>query len=169
MSLVTSDINLVFNSSTITMMHGPINIRFNDYNMRTDIKPVWNILIVNYITNSCIWSTCVIWQRYWLQAAWGWHDSAETFRIVIICEIIVRVLVIAQNTSDFCLWGWMNSEVYKTNVHTLYQLLARNLHAAARIKRREDQLRRTTRDLHTRVAKCTEDDGGIYEYSRIPV
>ena len=26
---ITSDIKLVFNSSTITMMHGPINIRFN--------------------------------------------------------------------------------------------------------------------------------------------
>ena len=30
--------------------------------MRTCIKPMWNILIVNCITNSCIWSTCVTWQ-----------------------------------------------------------------------------------------------------------
>ena len=35
--------------------------------------------------------------------------------------------------------------------------------AAARIKKHEDQLRRTTRDFHTRVAKCTEADGGIFE------
>ena len=32
--------------------------------------------------------------RYWLQAVWGWHDSVETCRSVIICEIIVRLLVI---------------------------------------------------------------------------
>jgi len=30
--------------------------------MRTCIKHMWNILIVNYITNSCIWNTCVTWQ-----------------------------------------------------------------------------------------------------------
>jgi hypothetical protein len=28
----------------------------------TSIKPTWNILIVNCITNSCIWNTCVSWQ-----------------------------------------------------------------------------------------------------------
>jgi hypothetical protein len=36
------------------------------------------------------------------------------------------------------------------------------LDAAARIKKREEQLRRTTRDLRTRVEKCTEVGGGIY-------
>ena len=35
--------------------------------------------------------------RYWLQAPWGWHDSVETCRSVIICEIIVNLLVIVQN------------------------------------------------------------------------
>jgi len=35
------------------------------------------------------------------------------------------------------------------------------LDAAARIEKREDQLGRTTSDLRTRVAKCTEDDAGI--------
>jgi len=43
------------------------------------------------------------------------------------------------------------------------ELLARILDAVACIKKREDQLRRTTRDLRTRVAKCTEVDGGIFE------
>ena len=33
--------------------------------------------------------------------------------------------------------------------------------AAARIEKGEDQLRRTTRDLRTRVATCSEVDGGI--------
>ena len=35
--------------------------------------------------------------RYWLQAAWGWHNSAETCSGVIICEIIVNLLVSLQN------------------------------------------------------------------------
>jgi len=43
------------------------------------------------------------------------------------------------------------------------ELLARTSNAAACIKKREDQLRRTTRDLRTRVAKCTEVDGGVFE------
>jgi hypothetical protein len=58
----------------------------------------------------------------------------------------------------------MKSKVYKRNVYTRDELLARILDAAARIKKREDQLRRTTRDLRTRVAKCTEVDGGIFEH-----
>jgi len=43
------------------------------------------------------------------------------------------------------------------------EVLARILNAAARIKKRGDQPRRTTRDLRTRVAKCAEVDGGIFE------
>jgi hypothetical protein len=41
-------------------------------------------------------------------------------------------------------------------------LLARILHAAARIKKREDQRRRTSRDLRTRFAKCAEVGGEIF-------
>ena len=55
---------------------------------------------------------------------------------------------------DFCLWGWMKSEVYKRKVDTRDELLARILDAAARIKKSEDQLRRTKHDIRTRVAKC---------------
>jgi hypothetical protein len=32
------------------------------YTMRTYIKPIWNTLIKNYITNRCICNTSVIWQ-----------------------------------------------------------------------------------------------------------
>ena len=39
--------------------------------------------------------------KYWLQDPWGRHDSVETCRIVIICEIIVHLLVIAQNNNRF--------------------------------------------------------------------
>jgi hypothetical protein len=58
----------------------------------------------------------------------------------------------------------MKSKVYKRKVDTRDELLARILDAAARIKQREDQLRRTTRDLLTRVTKCIEVDGRIFEH-----
>jgi len=46
----------------------------------------------------------------------------------------------------------MKSEVGKRKVDTADELLARILDAAASIKNREDQLRRTTRDLHTHTS-----------------
>jgi hypothetical protein len=54
----------------------------------------------------------------------------------------------------------MKSEVCKLKVDTRDELLARILGGAACVKKREDQLRRTTRDLRTRVTKCTEVEGG---------
>jgi hypothetical protein len=65
---------------------------------------------------------------------------------------------------DFSSLGLMKSEANKTAVDTQDKLLARILDAAARIKKREHQLRRTTRDLHTRVAECTEVDAGIFKH-----
>ena len=56
-------------------------------------------------------------------------------------------------------WGWMESGIYKIEVATRDEFLARTLDAAARIKKREDQLRIITRYLHTRVAKCLEIGG----------
>ena len=44
--------------------------------------------------------------RYWLQSPWGWHDSVETFRSVIICEIIVHWLVIVQNNTGCMVHIW---------------------------------------------------------------
>ena len=69
-----------------------------------------------------------------------------------------------KNTLDFCSWGWMKSEMYKIEVDTADELLASILDAAASIKKRDDQLRLTTRDLRTRVAKCTEVVGGVCEH-----
>jgi hypothetical protein len=43
------------------------------------------------------------------------------------------------------------------------ELPSRNMDAAASLKKCEDQLRRKTRDLRTRVAKCNDLDGGIFE------
>jgi len=65
---------------------------------------------------------------------------------------------------DFCLWDWMNGEVYKRKMDRPDELLPRNMDAATNITKREDQLRRTTHDLRTRVAKCTEADGGFFEH-----
>ena len=52
---------------------------------------------------------------------------------------------------DFCLSVWMKSRVYKRNVDTPNELLARVLDAAACIKTRENKLRRTTCNLHPEV------------------
>jgi hypothetical protein len=57
----------------------------------------------------------------------------------------------------------MKSEIHRRMVDMQDELLARNLDAAARIKKREDQLRRITRDIRTQVAKRIEVDGGIFE------
>jgi hypothetical protein len=58
----------------------------------------------------------------------------------------------------------MKSEVYKLKVDTRDEMFARILDAAAYIKKVEVDLRRTTRDLRTRAAKCTEVDGGVFEH-----
>jgi hypothetical protein len=65
---------------------------------------------------------------------------------------------------DFCLWGWMKSKVNKRKVGTREEFVACILDAAACIKKHEDQLRRTTLGLSTRVAKCIVAGGGIFEY-----
>jgi hypothetical protein len=57
----------------------------------------------------------------------------------------------------------MKSEIYKSKVDARDELLARTLDAFARIKKREDQVRQMTRALRTRVAKCFEVDGGVFE------
>ena len=65
---------------------------------------------------------------------------------------------------DFCLWGWMKSEVYKEKVNTRDELVARIMNSAALIKtERQDDLRRATRSIAKRVEKCIEVDGGIFE------
>jgi hypothetical protein len=64
---------------------------------------------------------------------------------------------------DFSLWVWLKSESDKRRVDTPDELLAGIFDAAARMRKREDQLRRTTCYLHTRVSKCIEVDSGIFE------
>ena len=64
----------------------------------------------------------------------------------------------------FYLWGRMKREVYKRKLDTSDEFRAYILDAAAHIKKQEDRLRRTKRGLRARAAKCTEDDGGIFEH-----
>jgi hypothetical protein len=58
----------------------------------------------------------------------------------------------------------MKGEVYKLKLDTRDELLARILDAAVRVKKLGNQPRRTTHDLRTRVAKCTEVEGGIFKH-----
>ena len=63
---------------------------------------------------------------------------------------------------DFCLWLLIKSEVYKRKVDTRDELLAWILDAATRIKAKINS------DVQqaicgTRVEKCIEDDGRIFE------
>jgi hypothetical protein len=68
------------------------------------------------------------------------------------------------NSVILCLWAWMMSQVYKRKVDTRDELLARVWDAVPCVVEREDDLRRTTRDLRTQVANCTEADVGIFEH-----
>jgi hypothetical protein len=64
---------------------------------------------------------------------------------------------------DFCLWGWMKSEVYKEKVNTRDDLVVRIMNSAALIKQeRQDDLSRATRTVAKRVEKCIGVDGGIF-------
>ena len=66
---------------------------------------------------------------------------------------------------EFCLWGWMKSEVYKEKVNTRDELIARTMNSAALVKQeRQDDLRRATRTIAKRAEKCIEVDGGIFEH-----
>ena len=72
---------------------------------------------------------------------------------------------LARTPLEFCLWGWMKSEVYKEKVNTRDDLVARIMNSAALTKqKRQDDLRRATRTVAKRVEKCIEVDGGIFEH-----
>jgi len=77
----------------------------------------------------------------------------------------IQLFEVGAYRSDFCLWGWMKSEVYKENVNTRNELVARVMNSAAIIKQeRQDDPRRATRTNVKRVEKCFEVDGGIFEH-----
>jgi hypothetical protein len=57
----------------------------------------------------------------------------------------------------------MKSEVYKRKVDKWDERLDRIMDAVSLIKGHQDELRRPTRHVLTRVAKCIDVDGGIFE------
>jgi hypothetical protein len=66
---------------------------------------------------------------------------------------------------DFCLWGWMKSEVYRENVNTRDQLVARTMSSAALLKQeRQDDLRTNTLTVVKRAENCIRVHGGIFEH-----
>jgi hypothetical protein len=59
--------------------------------------------------------------------------------------------------SNFCLWGWIKSKVYKEKVNTRDELVARIMNSAALIKQEcQDDLKRATRIIAKRVEKYIE-------------
>ena len=59
--------------------------------------------------------------------------------------------------------GFDEERSVQKKVDTRDELLVNLLHVNACIKEREEALRRTTRHVFTRVAKCFDVDGGIFE------
>ena len=77
----------------------------------------------------------------------------------------IQIFEVGGYRSDFCLWGWMKSEVYKEKVNTRDEFVSRIMHSAALIKQElQDDLRRGTRTVAKRVEKYTEEDGGTFEH-----
>ena len=77
----------------------------------------------------------------------------------------IQLFEVGVYKSDFCLWGWMKSEVYKEKENARDELVARIMNSAALIKQeRRDDLRRDTRTVAKRVEKCIEVDGWIFEH-----
>jgi len=77
----------------------------------------------------------------------------------------IQLFEVSTYRLDFCLWGWMKSEVYEEKVNTRDELVARIMNSAALIKQeRQDDLRRATCTIAKRVEKCIEVDGGIFEH-----
>jgi len=77
----------------------------------------------------------------------------------------IQLFEIGAYRLDFCLWGWMKSEVYKEKVNTRDELVSRIVNSAALIKQeRQENLRKTTRSIAKRVEKCIEINGGDFEH-----
>jgi len=66
----------------------------------------------------------------------------------------IQLFEVGLTPLDFCLWGWMKSEIYKEKVNTRDELIACIMNSAALIKQeRQDDLRRATRTIAKTVEK----------------
>ena len=77
----------------------------------------------------------------------------------------IQLFEVVWYRSDFCLWGWIKSEVYKEKVNTRDKLVTHIMNSAALTKQeRQDDLRRATHTIAKRVEKCIEVDSAIFEH-----
>ena len=77
----------------------------------------------------------------------------------------IELFEVGAYRSDFCLWGWMKSEIYKEKINTRDELVARIMNSAALIKQEsQDNLRRATRTIAKRIENYIEVDGRIFEH-----
>jgi len=80
-------------------------------------------------------------------------------------DVEIQLFEVGAYRSDFCLWGWMRSEVCKEEVNTRGKLVARIMNSAALIKREsQDDLKRAKRTIAKGVEKYIEVGGGIFEH-----
>jgi hypothetical protein len=64
----------------------------------------------------------------------------------------IQLFEVGAYRSDFCMFGWMKSEVNKEKVNTRDELVASIMNSAALIKQeRQDDLRKATRTIAKRV------------------
>jgi hypothetical protein len=78
-------------------------------------------------------------------------------------SVKIQLFEVGAYRSDFCLWGWMKSKIYKEKVNTRDELVTHIMNSAALIQQeRQDDLRRATRIIAKRVEKCIEVDGRIF-------
>jgi hypothetical protein len=76
----------------------------------------------------------------------------------------IQLFEVGAYRSDFSLWGWMKSEVYKEKVNTRDESVARIMNSAVLIKQeRQDDLRKATRTITKGTEECIEVDGRIFE------
>ena len=69
-------------------------------------------------------------------------------------SVTIQLFEVGVYRLDFCLWGWMISEVYKEKVNTRGEMVTRIMSSVALIKKeRQDDLRRATRTVAKRVEK----------------
>jgi hypothetical protein len=67
----------------------------------------------------------------------------------------IQLFEVRAYRSNFCVWEWIKSEVYKEKVNTRDELVARITNSAALIKQeRQDDLRIATCTTARRVEKC---------------
>ena len=77
----------------------------------------------------------------------------------------IQLFEVGVYRSDFCLGGWMKSEVYKEKINTRDELVAPIMNSTDLIKQEhQDNFRIATHSIAKRVQKCTEVDGGIFEH-----